>query len=169
MGEQNMKIREYTSADHNALVTLIALFRVEIAAFRGHKRDADLANATTELQEYLDKGFPIFVAEDDNTEQKAGYLICRKDDTTLWAESLFVSPEFRRRGVAGMLYEAGEHLAQKLGEPTVYNWIHPNNNAIIAFLKARGYDTLNLIEVRRPRPGEENNTSLRIGDHDYRY
>ena len=164
-----MQIREYAPADHDALVALIAAFRVELAAFRGHEREPNLAAAADEFQEYLDQEFPIFIAEDDNTGQKVGYLVCRKDDTILWGESLFVSPEFRRRGVAGMLYAAGEDLAQQLGEPTIYNWVHPNNNAIIAFLKTRGYDTLNLIEIRRALPEDKRSTRLRIGDHDYWY
>ena len=164
-----MKIREYTPADHDAVVALIAAFRVELAAFRGHEREANLADAINELQEYLDQEFPIFIAEDDNTRQKAGYLVCRRDGNTRWGESLFVSPEFRRRGVAEMLYGKGEGLAQQLGEPTIYNWVHPNNNTIIAFLKTRGSDTLNLIEIRRALPEDKSNTRLRIGDHDYRY
>ena len=91
------------------------------------------------------------------------------DGNALWAESLFVTLEFRRRGLAGMLYNAAEQLAQSRGQATLYNWVHPNNHAIIAFLAKRGYDVLNLIEVRRRLPKEETEGTLRVGEHDYAY
>lgn len=163
-----MKVREYTSTDRESLIALVAAFRVYMSSLRGREREVDPAAASDELQEYIDKDFPVFVAEADSG-RIVGYLVCRADDSTLWAESLFVSPAFRRRGIAGMLYDAAEQVARNRGEPTIYNWIHPNNDRIIAFLKARGYDVLNLIEVRRGLPGEKPQTTLRIGDHDYKY
>lgn len=163
-----MNVREYTSADRKSLVALVAAFRVDISSLRGRERGLDLAAAADELQEYIDKAFPIVVVEDDSG-RILGYLVCRVDGSTLWAESLFVSPKFRRRGIAGMLYDAAEQLARNRGEPTIYNWVHPNNDPIIAFLKARGYDVLNLIEIRRRLPGEEPQATLRIAGHDYGY
>ncbi len=163
-----MNIREYTPADHESLIELVAAFRVALSALQGYQRECDFVAAADELQEYADKGFPIFVAE-EKPGHNVGYLVCRVDGDTVWAESLFVSPEFRRRGVAGLLYDAAEELAQRHDEPTLYNWVLPNNHAIIAFLKARGYDVLNMVEIRRREPGEEFKTTLRVGDHEYKY
>jgi ribosomal protein S18 acetylase RimI-like enzyme len=163
-----MSIREYTMADREAIITLIAAFRVELALLRRRQRALDLAAATEELQDHLDRGFPIFIASGD-TGGCIGYLVCRVDGNTVWAESLFVSPEYRRRGIGTTLYAAAERLARDRGSPTVYNWVHPNNDRIIAFLKERGYEVLNLIEVRRPTEGEQFQGTLRIADHDYKY
>ncbi len=132
-------------------------------------RMPDAASAANELQEYIDKMYPIFVAAAAEQTDTIGYLVCKVDGDTVWAESLFVAPPFRRRGVAEMLYGKAEKLAQATGRQTLYNWVHPNNNAIIAFLKKHGYDVLNLIEIRQRRPGEKTEATLRVGDHDYAY
>jgi len=57
-----------------------------------------------------------------------------------------------------------EQLAQEFDGDTVYNWIHPNNDRIISFLKKRGYNVLNLIEVRRARLGEETSEKIKVGN-----
>jgi ribosomal protein S18 acetylase RimI-like enzyme len=163
-----MHIRLYRPTDHTALVALIAAFRVELAALRGAHREPNPAAAAAELQEYLAKEMPVFVAERPSGEI-IGYLVCRVDGETVWAESLFVAPADRRQGVAGQLYAQAERLALERGSDTVYNWVHPNNDGIIAFLRQRGYDVLNLIEVRRPLPHETLTATLKAGDHLYRY
>jgi hypothetical protein len=52
---------------------------------------------------------------------------------------------------------------------TRYNWVHPNNEQFIAFLRKRGYDVLNLLEVRQPLTGEELRTMIKIAKHEYKY
>lgn len=161
-------IRSYQTTDRPALIPLIAAFRVELAALRGDKREPEQTAAAAELAEYRAKGMPLFVAELELGEI-AGYLVCRVDDDVVWAESLFVAPAYRRRGIAGKLYNAAEQLAAERGAATVYNWIHPNNDAVIAFLRRRGYDVLNLLEVRKPLSNEALPTRLKVGNHEYRY
>jgi GNAT superfamily N-acetyltransferase len=163
-----MHIRLYQPTDHNALIPRIAAFRVELAALRSAHREPNPAAAAAELQEYLAKEMPVFVAALPSDEI-IGYLVCRVDGETVWAESLFVAPAYRRQGVAGQLYAQAEQLALENGEATLYNWVHPNNDGIIAFLRHRGYDVLNLIEVRRPLPNETLTAMLKVGDHLYRY
>jgi ribosomal protein S18 acetylase RimI-like enzyme len=163
-----MKVREYTTGDRPTTVALIAEFRVALSALRGRVREPDRGAAAAELEEYVRRGFPIRVAETESGEL-AGYLVCRVDGDTVWAESLFVRPGFRRRGVAGMLFDEAERLAAERGEPTVYNWVHPNNEPVLEFLRSRGYDVLNLIEVRRARPGEDPAGTMAVGDREFRY
>jgi ribosomal protein S18 acetylase RimI-like enzyme len=133
----------------------------------GEERAPDLT-AAAELQEYNDLAPPIFVAE-LAAGQIVGYLVCRTEADVVWAESLFVDPVYRRRDIAAQLYEAAEQLAAGRGGATLYNWIHPNNEPIIAFLRRRGYDVLNLVEIRRPLPGEAALGRLKVGEHEYRY
>jgi len=163
-----MPIRLYQPADHAALVALIAAFRVDLAILRGAQREPDPTAAAAELQEYLDKAMPMFVAERPSGEI-IGYLVCRVDGETVWAESLFVTPAYRRQGVAGQLYAQAEQLAAERGSDTVYNWVHPNNDSIIAFLRKRGYDVLNLLEIRKPLLDERLTTTLTVGRQRYRY
>ncbi len=45
----------------------------------------------------------------------------------------------------------------------------PNNDASILMLKKRGYDVLNLIEIRRKLSDEKLTTSIKVGNHDFKY
>ena len=76
-------------------------------------------------------------------------------------------PVDRRQGVASALYAQAEQLAQSLGGGTPYNWVDPDNEKIIRFLQKRGYNVLNLIELRRCHPGEEPSKKVQVGDHEF--
>jgi ribosomal protein S18 acetylase RimI-like enzyme len=162
-------IRPARREDHDDLVRLIAHFRVALSELRDGKRKLNMAAAAAELADYTeDAAYPIYVAVLGDGEI-AGYLVCRLADEIVWAESLYVDPARRRQGIASALYAQAECLAQELGSDTVYNWVHPNNDRIIAFLKKRGYDVLNLIEVRRTQAGESIGGEIQVGDHTFRY
>ncbi len=163
-----MTIRPATDADHGDLVRLIAEFRVSLAALGDRNAQPDAKAAADELAEYEARESPVFVADVDD-EGLAGYLVCRLDRNVVWAESMFVLPDRRRRGIASALYDQAERLAAKVGGQTVFNWIHPNNDAIIAFLGKRGYDVLNLIEVRRPVSDAPATRTIKVGGHKFRH
>lgn len=148
-----MIIRDYQDQDKDAILPLIANFRVELANLKGLNRNQDLTGAETELQDYLEEKFPIHVAVDENDEI-VGYAVCRIMSGVVWAESLFIRTSDRRRGIGYQLYQSIESLANELGNDTVYNWIHPNNDKIINFLRKIGYNVLNLVEIRKKHPGE---------------
>ena len=87
----------------------------------------------------------------------------------MWVESIYVLPEFRRQGVAAALFRKAEELAAAYGEDTVYNFVHPNNNGIIEFLKSRGYTVLNLIEIRKPYTGEKLTRKIQVDENQFDY
>ncbi len=165
--EEELIVREAQPEDRDALVEMIAAFRAELARFRGEERVPDPGAARDELREFREKGFPIYVAEFQG--RPVGYLVCRVEDDVVWAEQLYVRPDHRRRGIGSALYAKVEALCEGLGGDTVYNWVHPNNDSIISFLKRRGYTVLNLIELRRPWPGEVPTRRIRVGDHEFNY
>ncbi|MDH4213219.1 MAG: GNAT family N-acetyltransferase [Candidatus Thorarchaeota archaeon] len=160
-------IRSYKETDWQQVVEMIASLRVFLSKLRSEKRKLNLEAAADELQSYVGKSYPVFVAE--SPDGLAGYLVCKIDDDVVWAESIFVRPEYRRKGIASSLYLEAERLAQELGGDTVFNWVHPNNNVSISFLKKRGYTVLNLIEVRRPWKGEKPSTSIKVGENEFDY
>jgi ribosomal protein S18 acetylase RimI-like enzyme len=161
-------VRRVASADHAQLARLIAEFRLALAALKGREQEPDAARAAQELRSYLDGGYPVYVAVLESGEL-AGYLVCRVEDDVVWAESLYVDPAYRRQGVASALYARAEALAAEKGAETVYNWVHPNNDAIIAFLRKRGYTVLNLVEVRRPYAKEHSSLTIKVGEHEFDY
>ena len=55
------------------------------------------------------------------------------------------------------------------GEDTVYNYVHPNNDGVIAFLRSMGYSVLNLIEIRKPYAGETLTTTIPVGAETFDY
>lgn len=161
-----MKIRLVETKDQPELIELIAKFRQVLAQLRNKQDKYDLESAQKELSGYQRKGFPIYIAETDH-EKVIGYLVCRVDETVVWAESLYVLPEYRRQGVGSALYDMAENLADELGNDTLYNWVDPTNDRIINFLQKRGYNVLNLIELRRARSGEEMTRKIQVGANEF--
>jgi ribosomal protein S18 acetylase RimI-like enzyme len=163
-----MKIRDFKDADTSQLVKLIAEFRVALAKLKHINKDPNLEKAREELEYYLEKSFPIFVAIKDD-ETLIGYSVCRIQDDVVWNESLYVVPPQRRKGIASSLYRRSEKLAEEYGNETLYNWVHPNNDASISFLKKQGYNVLNLIEVRKKRSNDNLTTNIEVDSHKFRY
>jgi ribosomal protein S18 acetylase RimI-like enzyme len=167
-----LNIRLAQANDEPGLIQLIAEFRLSLAQLRGQDHPLDLAAARQELAEYMGKDFPIYVAESASATFRGaaslvGYLVCRLEGDVVWAESLYVAPAYRRQGVGSALYAEAERLAQELGGDTPYNWVDPHNDKIIHFLQQRGYNVLNLIELRRARPGEELAQKIGVGSYEF--
>jgi len=119
------------------------------------------------MEEYLAAGFPVFAAIVNG--EYAGYVVCRVEGEIVWVESIFVQEEYRRRGVASALHRKAEEIAASFGDDTVYNYVHPNNHRMIAFLRKRGYTVLNLIEIRKPYKGEMLTQTISVGEHEFDY
>jgi ribosomal protein S18 acetylase RimI-like enzyme len=163
-----MIIRAYQESDAEPLVSLIADFRVALARFKAVTRVPDREGARKELGDYLAGKFPIFVALDSNHDM-VGYVVCRVQDGVVWAESLYVRPDSRKRGIGSRLYAEAERLAEEHGSDTVYNWVHPTNELIIRFLKKRGYTVLNMIELCKKRPDEHITRKIKVNGFDFDY
>ena len=162
-----MKLIEIDRTDADRVAPLVADFRVTLNGYRGISSQPRVEAAKEELMEFLDAGFPVFAAEDG--DELAGYMVCRIDEPCLWVEHLFVREACRRKGVATLLFEQAEELARAMGEDTVFNFVHPNNLGMIAFLRSRGYTVLNMIEIRKPYPGEQLKTTIPVGDAVFDY
>ena len=150
-----------------ALAELAALFRVELRSYKGIASKPNLEAGREEMEEYLAAGFPVFAAIVDG--EYAGYVVCRVDNEVVWVESIFVKEEYRRHGVASALHSKAEEIAASYGEDTVYNYVHPNNHRMIAFMRKRGYTVLNLIEIRKPYAGEKTSQLIQVGEHEFDY
>jgi len=161
-------IRKMESDDHDKLVELIAQFQVTMSRFQGRAKAPDLDAAEDDLNGYHAPKIQVFVAETDDKEL-AGYLVCRIRDDVLYAESLFVLAEHRRQGFGSALYSEAERLLEELQLDSLRNWVHPNNDRMISFLRKRGYSVLNKIEVRRVRHGESFMQRIKVGKNAFDY
>ena len=161
-----MELIEITQASEE-LAEMAALFRVELRSYKGIAAKPDLGEGREEMEEYIAAGFPVFAALVNGRE--AGFMVCRVDGGVVWVEAIFVREEYRRRGVAAALHGKAEEIAASYGGDTVYNFVHPNNHRMIAFLRKRGYTVLNLIEIRRPHKDEKLTQTIAVGEHTFDY
>ena len=161
-----MEIIKITQATDN-LAQMVALFRVELRSYKGIVSKPNVDAGWEEMEEYLAAGFPVFAAIVD--AQYAGYVVCRVDSEVVWVESIFVKDEYRRQCIASALHSKAEEIAAFYGDDTVYNYVHPNNHRMIAFLRKRGYTVLNLIEIRKPYQGEQPTQTICVGEHEFDY
>ena len=150
-----------------SLAYLVVDFRKTLNSFKGYDSTIDVDEAVEELQYYLNKKYPVFAISDNG--RYIGYGVCRIDDDVVWLESIYVRPEFRRQGIGKMLFEKAEAIAKEYGNDTLYQYVHPNNDRMLNFLKTNGYDVLNLIEIRKAYKDEEPEEKYTIGEHSYRY
>ena len=164
-----VRIREYQSGDYKNLTPLVAGYRQRMMELSGRQESVDLETGRSELEEFIDKRYLIFVAEGDLDDALLGFAVARVIDDCVWAEAIYVSPGCRRHGVATELFKRVEQLALDKGKTTAYQWVHPDNSAILSFLRKQGYDVLNLIEVRKARPRESFDTTINILGTDFRY
>ena len=153
--------------DADRLAPLVADFRVTLNGYRGIASPPRVEAAREEIMELLGAGFPIYAVEEGGA--LAGYMVCRIDAPCLWVEHLFVREAYRCRGAATLLFEKAEEIARFMGEDTVYNFVHPNNLGMIGFLRSKGYTVLNMIEIRKPYPGETLTTTIPVGDAVFDY
>ena len=69
-----VNIRTFQENDKEAIVELIANFRVDLANLKGIKKEPNIDMAKEELKDYIDNKYPIFIAE-DNENIIVGYLL----------------------------------------------------------------------------------------------
>lgn len=160
------QIAIYEQKYFNDVASLLADFRVTLRKFKNEITEPDIEDAKDELNYYLEKKFPLYIAIVDN--KVVGYILLRVDGV-VWVEHIFVANEYRRQGIASMLYQKGEEYSKNYCNETLFNYVHPNNDVMIAFLRKNGYDVLNLIEIRKPFKGEKTSTKIKIGNNEFDY
>lgn len=162
-----MELIKINAGMADALAPLVAEFRVTLESYRGVASKPDIEAGREELLGFLGDGFPVFAAVEGDVP--VGYAVFRIDEPCLWVEHLFVRPQFRRRGAASMLFDKAEEIAKAMGEDTVFNFVHPNNDGVIAFLRSKGYTVLNMIEIRKPYRNERPGTKISVGGNEFDY
>jgi ribosomal protein S18 acetylase RimI-like enzyme len=153
--------------DADRIAPLVAAFRTQLKAYKGIQSQPNIEAGKEEILEYLESGFPVYAVEDNGAF--AGYIICRIEEPCLWVEHIFVREDYRRKGVATMLFNKAEEIAASMGEDTVYNFVHPNNENMIRFLRSKGYTVLNMIEIRKPYEGEKLTTTIHVEKETFDY
>lgn len=159
-------IKEYDEQYFDEISALLASFRVVLQGFKGINATPNIESAKEELRDYIKEKWPIYVAIDGN--QIVGYILL-KVDGVVWVEHIYVKEEYQRQGVGFVLYKKAEDYSSNLGCDTLFNWVHPNNDKIIAFLKSKGYSVLNMIELRKPFKDETPTRKIKVDNKEFDY
>ena len=162
-----MNIFQIDEKDIDRTAPLVANFRVELCSYKGIEAKPDIEAGSEDLLYFLKAQYPVFAAEENG--ELVGYLVCRIEDEVLWVEHIFVSNHYRRKGVASLLFEKAEEIAGSMGQETVFNYVHPNNDGMIQFLREKGYTVLSLIEIRKPYKGEKTKTTIKVNNNTFDY
>lgn len=162
-----MELRKVETKDAERLAPLVAAFRVQLKSYKSIKSQPNVQAAKEEIIDFMKAGFPVYAVEDNDAF--VGYIVCRIDEPCLWVEHIFVREDYRRKGVATMLFSKAEEIAMSMGEDTVYNFVHPNNDNMIQFLRSKGYTVLNMIEIRKPYKGEQPETTIHVEKEAFDY
>lgn len=162
-----MDIQKIDESYADILAPLVADFRVILRSYKGVVSKPDVKAGREEVIDFLKCRYPIFVAKDAG--KCVGYIVCRIEESLLWVEQLYVCGDYRRKGIASLLFKEAEEIAHSMGEDTVFNYVHPNNNGVIRFLRSKGYTVLNLIEIHKPYQGEKLTTTIQVDNHSFDY
>lgn len=162
-----MVLKKIGIADADNIAPLAAAFRIQLKSYKGITSQPNIEAGREEILEFLESGVPVYAVEDSGIF--VGYIVCKIDEPCLWVEHIFVREDYRRKGVATMLFNKAEEIAASMGEDTVYNFVHPNNENMIQFLRAKGYTVLNMIEIRKHYEGEKLTTTIHVEKEAFDY
>ncbi len=124
-----------------------------------------MSEAVNEAESYFTENRSVFVYK--IKDKMVGYSVLKVEDRVCWLDWLYVDPDYQGKEVASKLFDHAEEFAMKLGNEQLYIWVHPDNHRMLKFLKKKGYDVLNLIEVKKEK--SVINSSISILGNELRY
>lgn len=122
-------------------------------------------DAVLEAKSYFSENRQVFGIYQD--EEIIGYSVLKTEDQVCWLDWMYVKPEYRGKNAASDLFDYSEKVAKAIGSDQLYIWVHPDNHPMLKFLKKKGYDVLNLIEVKKEK--SVINSSISILGNELRY
>ena len=162
-----MELISINKSNVKDIAPLLISFRKTLSLFNNINYNMTVDDAICELNEYLDKDYPIYAIKED--DKFIAYEIIKIDGTCVWLEHIYVDEKYRKKGAASILFDVAEKKAKENGEDTIFNNVHPNNDAMIGFLKSKGYTVLNMIEIRKEYNNEKLRKGINVGKNKFDY
>jgi len=147
-----MKIRKYKLSDLAQLEALYRRFFIELRKKQGWKNPEISRKEAEEITSESIKNSWIFIAEEHS--KLVGFSRIGNWEGTYFIREVFVEESYRRIGVGSKLLVSCEKLVREKGEPSIFLTVEPKNSISINFLKSNGYDTLNMLELRKDLPNK---------------
>jgi len=159
-----MNIQEMTAVTEE-LAILIRDFRLHLIGLNRTGRSFSLEEAREEAAGYFTANRVVFGLHVGKS--LIGFSVIKQDEGTWWLDWLYVAPAHRGYTNASLLFDAAEAFALGQGADQLYVWIHPDNTPMIRFLAKKGYNVLNLIELKKQK--KTVTTTVDIMGNSYRY
>lgn len=157
-------VKELKSANED-LVKLVYDFNIILLELNKNNYSFSITDSINEANEYFTKNrivFGLFVEQ-----ILIGFSVLKKEADIFWLDWIYITPEYRGFTYASILFDYSENYAKENGCDQLYIWIHPDNNLIAKFLTKKGYNTLNLIEIKKEK--NKPNKVITILNNDYQY
>jgi len=143
-----MRIRGYRNNDFDALALLYREFFNEMRKWQGWEQlNLDEEEAAKTARESLGRNSWVFVAEDYG--KLVGFARVQFWDGAYFVREIFVAKPSRRQNVGSRLLTRCEDLVKEKGETSIYLSVEPKHSVSLRFLIQKGYDTLNMLELRK--------------------
>lgn len=129
------------------LATLVTAFNKELAELNNRQWlhiEEDILEETKAYFSFDRVVFGIF-----ESDGLIGYVVLKQNQGVYWLDWMYVMETYRGTNCASELFDYAEAYVLGKGLEKLYIWVHPDNQRMLAFLKKKGYDGLNLIEVTK--------------------
>ena len=143
-----MNIRRYREDDFQALARFYREFYNEMREWQGWEQlKLDEEEAATTARECLSNNSTVFVAVDHG--KPVGFARIQPWEGAYFVREVFVEESARKKGVGSRLLVSCENFVRKKHETSVYLTVEPRHSVSIEYLVHNGYDTLNMLELRK--------------------
>lgn len=147
------------------LVALVLEMRSAMDGLNQSTRNVSLSEATQQANSYFSNNRLVFGMYQNETI--VGYSVLKIEDSVCWLDWIFVRPDYRGTEIASKLFDHAEEFSLDLGNNQLYVWVHPDNHRMIKFLKKKGYDVLNLLEIKKEKSNYQE--KIQIIGNKFRY
>jgi GNAT superfamily N-acetyltransferase len=145
MGE--VMIRRFQENDFQGLSSFYRDFYNELRGSQGCEARLEKKEADQVARESLEGKSQVFLAE--NHRELVGFARVQFWEGAYFVREVFVRKQFRRKGVGSKLLASCEEFVLRNGETSIYLAVEPKHTVSIEYLIHNGYDTLNMLELRK--------------------
>lgn len=155
---KEVRIVSITSHNSTNIIYMHADYLKETAALKGIRREQDIELAQAEIDRALAARDAVFAAVKDG--RYVGYMILQQEPEMV-LRTLYVKPDFRRRGIGTTLFAKAEETAENEGrELSVI--MKPYIEKMLHFLSRSGFDHLEEIRLIRGGNADDDSGSIAL-------
>jgi GNAT superfamily N-acetyltransferase len=140
-------IRRFQASDFDHLSSLYMDFYNELRESQGQRLRLDEKEADRVARESLEGKSYVFLVE--SHRELVGFARVQFWEGAYFVREVFVKKPFRRKGVGSKLLASCEEFVLGNGETSIYLTVEPKHTVSIEYLIRNGYDTLNMLELRK--------------------